>query len=448
MSLCAKILIWCFATTVLTITAVVVTNTLTFTAPEDRGSPFAMLLNARLEGAIYAYEHGGSTRLAESLERFQHVTGAQAIVTDANGKDLVTGQDRSDLIKQAGPRPRFPFARRNRTAIARRSPDGRYWLFMLVSRPNWYLWYFEWQHVWTLAIAVLLCYWFAYHLTAPLRKLQHAVDCFGRGDLAARAQANRRDELGQLVRTFNQMADRIQTLLTAERRLLLDISHELRSPLARLCVAVELARSKPDDDAMLDRIEKESERLNSLVSELLQVTRVEGDPSKRRTEAVRIDELIEEIVEDTSIEASARDCKLELNSTQPVTMLGDPELLRRAIENVVRNAIRYAPNGTTVDIDLRSTSGLAQICVRDRGPGVPEHELPRIFDAFYRVEEDRDRASGGVGLGLAIAKRAVELHRGKLYARNAGPGLLVVIELPVAGASEPEVEAPAVEQVS
>jgi len=131
-----------------------------------------------------------------------------------------------------------------------------------------------------------------------------------------------------------------------------------------------------------------------------------------------------------------------------VALPGDPELLRRAIENVVRNAIRYAPDGTSVDIDLRTTSGGAQICVRDRGPGVPEHELPRIFDAFYRVEEDRDRASGGVGLGLAIAKRAVELHHGKLYARNANPGLLVVIELPVAGASEPEVAAPAVEQVS
>lgn len=448
MSLFAKILIWFFATTVITITAVVVTNTLTLTAPEDRRSPFAMLLNARLEGAIYAYEHGGPQRLAESLERFQHATGAQAIVTDAHGKDLVTGQDRSDLLKQAGPRPRFPFARRNRTAIARTSPDGKYWLFMLVSRPNWYLWYFEWQHVWTLAIAVLLCYGFAYHLTSPLRKLQHAVDCFGRGDLTARAESSRRDELGQLVRTFNQMADRIQTLLAAERRLLLDISHELRSPLARLSVAVELARSKSGDEAMLDRIEKEAERLNSLVSELLQVTRVEGDPSKRRTEAVRLDELIEEIVEDTSIEAGAKECRLMLHEARPVTLYGDPELLRRAIENVVRNAIRYAPEGTSVDIDLRATAGLARISVRDHGQGVPEKELPRIFDAFYRVEEDRDRASGGVGLGLAIAKRAIELHHGKLYARNASPGLLVAIELPVSDVTEPSAVTPIAEQVS
>lgn len=435
MSLFAKIVIWFFATTVITITAVVITTAWTFTAPESRQSPFTMLMNARLEGAIYAYEHGGPALLKESLERFQHATGAQAIVTDATGRDLVTGQDRSDLLKQAGPRPRFPFARFNRTAIARRSPDGRYWLFVLVSRRNWYFWFFEWEHVWTLGIAVLLCYWFARYLTSPLRTLQHAVYNFGHGDLSARARSNRRDELGQLSRAFNQMADRIEMLLAAERRLLLDISHELRSPLARLCVAVELARSKSSDEGMLDRIEKEAERLNTLVSELLEVTRAEGDPSRRRTEQVQLDELLEEIVEDTSIEAAAKSCVLDLKSTQPVIVSGDPELLRRAIENVVRNAIRYAPQGTAVDIDLKGTGDLAQICVRDHGPGVPEQALPRIFDAFYRVEEARDRASGGVGLGLAIAKRAVELHKGKLYARNAGPGLLVIIELPVIHAS-------------
>jgi signal transduction histidine kinase len=421
---------------------------LTFTAPEDRQSPFSMLINARLEGAIYQFEHGGPARLKESVERFQHATGIQSIVTDANGKDLVTGQDRSELLKQA-PRSRFPFpfGRSNRTAIVRHSPDGRYALIMLVSGGNWYWnwyrWFFEWQHLWIIAIVVALCYWFAYRLTNPLRKLQHAVDSFGQGDLTARAPSNRRDELGQLARTFNQMADRMQTLLAAERRLLLDISHELRSPLARLSVAVELARSKSSDDVMLDRIQKEAERLGSLVSELLQVTRVEGDPSKRRTEPVRLDELIEEIAGDTSIEASAKNCGINLNRMPSMTLTGDPELLRRAIENVVRNAIRYAPEGTTVDVDLQAADSSAQISVRDHGPGVPESALPRIFDAFYRVEEDRDRASGGVGLGLAIAKRAVELHQGKLYARNASPGLLVVIELPLAGevvsAATPEV---------
>ena len=204
---------------------------------------------------------------------------------------------------------------------------------------------------------------------------------------------------------------------------------------------------KSNNEATLDRIEKEAERLNTLVGELLQVTRAEGDPSKRRTEQVQLDELIEEIVEDTSIEASAKNCRLELKGLQPVNISGDAELLRRAVENVVRKSIRYAPEGTGIDIEMQTGGGMVEVRVRDRGPGVPEQALPRIFDAFYRVEEDRDRASGGVGLGLAIAKRAVELHKGKLFARNANPGLMVVIELPLAPAEPARAEV-AVEQVS
>ncbi len=134
------------------------------------------------------------------------------------------------------------------------------------------------QHLWIIGLVVLLCYGFAYHLTSPVRRLRSVVDCFGRGDFSARAPANRKDELGELARSFNQMAGRIQTLLAAERRLLLDISHELRSPLARLGVAVELARSGEDREHMLDRIQKEADRLNELVGELLQVTRVEVRP--------------------------------------------------------------------------------------------------------------------------------------------------------------------------
>jgi two-component system sensor histidine kinase CpxA len=221
------------------------------------------------------------------------------------------------------------------------------------------------------------------------------------------------------------MAERIQTLLAAERRLLLDISHELRSPLARLGVAVELARSGDDQAAALDRIQKEADRLNDLVGELLQVTRAEGDPTSIRRELVRLDELVRDIVETNRIEATARGCELALEVSGAVQIEGQPELLRRAIENVLRNAIPHTPTGTTVEIGLRGST----ICVRDYGSGVPEDELPRIFDPFYRVENDRDRSSGGVGLGLAIARRAVELHHGSLHARNANPGLLVEIRL-------------------
>jgi two-component system sensor histidine kinase CpxA len=225
------------------------------------------------------------------------------------------------------------------------------------------------------------------------------------------------------------MADRIQTLLAAERRLLGDISHELRSPLARLSLAVELARSGPGRDEHLDRIEKEADRLNSLVGELLQVTRAEGDPSQLRAEPVRLDELVQALVEDTCIEAEARRSSIRLAAVEPVELRADPELLRRAVENVLRNAIRYEPAGSAVEVTVNARG----VEVRDHGPGVPDDAVGHIFDPFYRVDTDRARDSGGVGLGLAIAKRAVELHRGRISAENARPGLRVKIELPTSG---------------
>ena len=168
-------------------------------------------------------------------------------------------------------------------------------------------WFLLPQHWWMMGGGVLLCYLLAYYLTYPVRKLQRAVERFGKGDLSARAMTRRRDELGDLGRTFDRMADRIQTLLDAEHRLLLDISHELRSPLARLRVAVELA-SGQNREAHLDRIDKEAERLNSLVGGLLQVTRAEGDPDTLRHQPVRLDRLLEELVADSSLEAESRGC--------------------------------------------------------------------------------------------------------------------------------------------
>jgi two-component system sensor histidine kinase CpxA len=162
------------------------------------------------------------------------------------------------------------------------------------------------------------------------------------------------------------------------------------------------------------------------------VTRVEGDPSMQKAESVPLDELLADIVYDSLLEAKSKDCTLLLKAPDAVMLNGDEELIRRAVENVIRNAIRYAPPGSAIDIDLKKIGGMAEICVRDCGPGVPEEALPRIFDPFYRVDSDRNRASGGLGLGLAIARRSVELHKGKLTARNANPGLLVAIDLPLA----------------
>jgi len=425
-SLFARILLWFLATTTITVLGLIVTRSLSLSGSPGRQPPFARTVPFLLVEARHAYETGGRSALQAFMDRLRSVYEVDAIFADASGRDLLTGEDESDLIRAAKRRPSLLRLRRNQMISGRVSTDGRYWLFLPVAYRRLGFWFLIPEDLWVIGAVLLLCYGLALYLTKPVRRLQKAVERFGQGDLSARAEVFRRDELGELATAFNRMAERIETLLSAERRLLLDISHELRSPLARLGVAVELARSGDNREAALDRIQKEADRLNALVGELLQVTRAEGDPASMRRELVRLDELVRDIVETNRIEATARGCELSLEISGAVQIEGQPELLRRAIENVLRNAIRHAPAGTTVEIGLRG----ATICVRDYGTGVPEDELPRIFDPFYRVENDRGRSSGGVGLGLAIARRAVELHHGSILARNANPGLLVEITLP------------------
>jgi len=373
-------------------------------------------------------------------------------LTDINGRDVLTGRDWSKEIHSPGGRgvpgllPFIPWFRiesgRGFSSVTL-SRDKKYYFVanFPVRDPNREGWSVQVpsQTWWMLGIFVILCYVLARQLTSPLRKMQKTIERFGKGDFSARVNSRRADELGQLGRTVDQMAERIESLLKSQRRLLQDISHELRSPLARLGVAVELARGGGDPDTAFNRIEREADRLNMLVGELIQVTRAEGDPDGLATEPVRLDELIRVIVDDVHIEAEKRGVELSLELAI-AEMEGNPELLRRAIENILRNAIRYSPEGGSVQITLKRAGALYKLAVRDFGSGVPDEALTHIFDPFYRVEKDRGRTSGGVGLGLAIAKRAVELHHGLMRAFNQKPGLVVEIDLP-ANASPSETKA-------
>jgi two-component system sensor histidine kinase CpxA len=428
-SLTVKILLWFLAVMTFTAVAFVLTTAHIMSAPRGEHM-FSRLLRFQAEEARYAYETGGRAALTAFLGRLERGFNARAALTDSQGRDVLTGENLDKVLASSREEYRVPEV--STRVLVRDTADGRYSLVLEVqrNRPAFSILLLP-QYLWIVAVVALLSYVLAFHLTSPLRGLQKAVERFGHGELAARFETRRRDEFGRLSQSFNAMAGRIQRLLAAERRLLQDISHELRSPLARLAVAVELARSGEDRNAALDRIQKEADRLNALVGELLQVTRAEGDPAAMRREDVQLDELVREVAADCDLEARVRKCRVAPGAGGPVWVKGDPELLRRAVENVVRNAMRHAPVESPVEVTASADGGRVRVTVRDYGPGVPDEHLRTIFQPFFRVETDRGRSTGGAGLGLAIAQRAVELHHGSITARNATPGLLVEIDLPV-----------------
>ena len=287
----------------------------------------------------------------------------------------------------------------------------------------------------------ILCYWLARNFTAPVIKLRATTQELANGNLAARvgnAMGQRRDELAHLGHDFDRMAEHIQTLVNAQRRLLGDISHELRSPLARLRVALELARqcAGQDESKKLDRIEREAENINEMVGQLLTLSRIECNTDGVGNSTIDLAEIVREVADDADFEARSRKRTVRVVECEECATTGSVELLRSSIENVLRNAVRYTAEGTEVEIGLQcETEGeqpFAVITVRDHGPGVPEHAITDIFRPFYRVADARDRQTGGTGLGLAITARGIQLHGGTVKAANASSGgLIVTIRLPI-----------------
>lgn len=390
-----------------------------------------------LESARAALGRGGPKALNDYLATLKPIFGGSShYLLDSHGIDLVSGENRAGLLPPP-PRTQWRSRANGRYIRAHRSADGQYWIAAvgLVDRPH--IWTFLPYYFLVLGVTGVLCWLASVGVVSPVRRIAASIAVFGQGDLSTRVHTNRKDEIGQLGRSFNQMAERLQRLIVSERRLLGDISHELRSPLARLKFAVKLARTSTDSKAALDRIERDVDRITSLVADIVEITFIEGDPAVQGTEFVRVGEMLDEVVRDCSVEAEMRGCRIAVNGRLSGEVLGNRELLRRAVENVLRNAIRYAPEHSSIDVSLAEDSRDLSISIRDYGPGVPQDTLTRIFDPFFRVEEARDAVGGGSGLGLSIAMRAVQLHHGTIGAENAAPGLSVHIAIPLFRSSVP-----------
>ena len=307
-------------------------------------------------------------------------------------------------------------------------PPPRPWLGTLWRLPLW-VWVVMLAFVTTLVSGAL-----AWNQARPVRKLHWAMQKAAEGDLDVRVAGevgNRHDEIGALARQFDEMAERITGLLKRQKRLFHDVSHELRSPLARISIAIALAQKSPQKtDELLERIERDVQSLDALVDELLTYARLD-DNAPMNFEVFNIVALIEGVVDDANFEGSAKNVSVRLNAPKQCLVNTHVDTLLRAVENLIRNAIRYSPPQSTIDVDVATTQSQAVITVADHGPGMPEDEIERMFDPFVR---GKNQATGnGFGLGLAIAKRAVERHGGSLSAANRPEGgLMMTITLPLA----------------
>ncbi len=302
--------------------------------------------------------------------------------------------------------------------------------------------------LWTLKLgtifSAIICLLIAHYLTKPIERLRDATHELARGNLDIRAGdnlGNRSDEIADLVRDFDTMAGELRNLIQSERNLLSGVSHELRSPIARIRLALTLARTADDDERaeMLDRIEQDSIQLDSMLERILTVARLESGQHKPKFEPLSLNEVMDDVLHDAQFEAAATGATIAYQENGDIKLNGDAGLLRSAIENVVRNALFYSGPEGKIEVRLDKTGDAALISVRDNGPGVPGDALPLLFKPFYRVDNSRGTTTGGMGLGLAIVRNAVAVHGGTVSAKNIVPhGLEVELRLPITAVPAPK----------
>jgi len=460
-SLFLKVFLWFWLAMVVVIATFALTTHLTRTPETFRPPQFieAVLMSYARNAAV-TYESDGAAGLEAYLNHIKAETGTRNQLFDASGAEL-TGADATLEVREVAAqvaRTGTPYFRHIgsgmlevRSVEARNGERYAFVTYMPMGPPpveRHVFWVLS-ETTWLLLVRVLaavlaagaLCWLLARYMVTPVVKLREVTRQVTGGDLSARVGprlGGRRDELAAMGHDFDEMAARIETLVGAQARLLRDISHELRSPLARLSVALDLARKRAGPAAAgdHDRIEREAKRLNEMIGQLLALSRWESVGDRLRAETFDLSALVREVTADADFEAQGRNCSVIVEECDACEMRGTPQLLRSAVENVVRNAVRYTPEETAVKISLRcrreNGQGEAVIKVRDEGAGVPTESLQDIFRPFYRMDDSRTRETGGTGLGLAITEQAVRLHGGTVRAENLpGGGFVVELRLPL-----------------
>ncbi|MGO3343969.1 MAG: ATP-binding protein [Marinomonas sp.] len=381
----------------------------------------------RLSGSIYLYQENGRPLLKPLPKNFRENDSSESSSDDALEK-------RRDGARVDG-RPSADFLHSQFIQVI----GANNVQYLLIFRPNPEIDSLAPGLVIALSLLGLLVSSgvLAYWLLGPLLKLQRVARLFGQGDMSVRVEdklARRSDAVGKLAQEFNEMAVRIETLLSSKERLMRDVSHELRTPLARMEVALTIAEDKSgleSQKSYLCRIRTELHELDELIGQVLTLSRLEVASLSKQT--VHLQEWLDEIVADVSFESQLKGISVTKSGVLPKTLLGDPLQLRHAIENVLRNACFYAGDGGVIEVVTEEREGSALIYIRDNGPGVPDEKLEKIFHAFYRSSEAREANSGGFGVGLTISKRIIHAHKGTIEAKNRlQGGLEVCFKVPLA----------------
>jgi signal transduction histidine kinase len=389
---------------------------------------FAAMDRLELEEARSTFQQGGQKALAAYMAKLDEAFGGRHFLLSKDGVDLTSGESRAALLPGA-PVGRFRGYVHGVFHLAQVSDDGEFWFAVLGAANETGPATWPYFALWIIVTTGLLLF-SLFYLVFPLRHIRDALSSFGNGQMGMRLILSRKDEIGQVAATFNSMAERVEQSFRAERSLLQDISDELRAPLARLTLAVHLAKRERDDE-LLKPVETNSKKLSALIEEITEFhqrwsTVENSDP----LETVDLEVVVKDVVRDSTLEAASRSITIDLESV-PVTLRNArPALIGRVLENVLRNAILHSPNGSRIQVQMSHDPNDATVTVRDFGRGVDPDKIECIFDPFYREEKSTNERSG-LGLGLSIARRGVQWHGGTLRAENVSPGLRLIASFPL-----------------